>query len=139
MNSSSGATLDWGDVFEALATGGRFPLQDLRGYSKDYAVQWLRGVSSEFRSETADSLRELQKRPGRDRHEYTVVHRHPTGDGKSSVVTIAVPGRGGESDKPVPVIASEDEDDAPRLVFEILYAQQVNTSHVHPTFTIGLF
>jgi len=87
-------------------------------------------VSSEFRSEADDALRDLQKRSG-SRHDFTVVHRHPSGDGKSSLVTVAVPGRGGEADKPIPVIASEEEDNGPRIVFEMLYAQQVTIACTH--------
>jgi len=118
---------DLGELFECLVLRGhRLPLKNLSKPQRDYAAAWGGGVSSEFLSDCSDAVKEIQKRPG-PRHEFSVIHRHPVGDGKTSLISVAVPGKMGNPDRPVPVIASEEEDNSgPRIVYEMLYAQRVS-------------
>ena len=122
-------SFDAGSAFDALVlprskAGTRLPFHRYSKPQEEYAERWAASVCEEFRYEAAEGVKELQQRAG-PRHDFTVIHRHPTGDGATSVVTVAVPGRFGDEDKPVPVVRSDEEDSSgPRIVFEMLYAQQ---------------
>jgi len=112
--------VDAGVIFDALVLGNKLPLHHLKGDAKAYAASWASLVADEFRSDAADGVKDLQQRAG-PRHDFTVVQRG------AAVVTVAVPGRFGADDRPVPVIPQDDEDQGggPRIVYEMLFAQQV--------------